>query len=176
MTKTPVTPTRIGWAVRQLAVGPGQRVLEIGAGRGAAAELVCARLRSGTYLGIDRSITAITASAQRNQQHVERNVAQFRVVALEDVDPSRTGQFDIVFAVNVNLFWTKPARRELTIVRELLADQGLLWLFYEAPTTAAASRLGSLLAERLSAAGFSYDTFTEMIERLPLLRFRCLPV
>jgi cyclopropane fatty-acyl-phospholipid synthase-like methyltransferase len=175
MTKTPATPARVVWAVSQLPVRPDHRVLEVGAGRGAAAELVCARLHSGSYLGIDRSVTAITSSAQRNQQHVERNVAQFRVVALEDVDPSSTGQFDIIFAVNVNLFWTEPDQRGLTLARRLLADQGQLWLFYEAPTPAASSRVGNVLVERLNAAGYAYEMITETIERSLLLRLHCLP-
>jgi SAM-dependent methyltransferase len=175
MTKKPATPCRLVWAVNQLPVRPDYHVLEVGVGRGAAADLVCAGLRSGSYLGIDRSGIAIAASARRNQQHVERNVAEFRVLALEDVDPSSTGVFDIVFAVNVNTFWTEPDQRGLTLVRRLLADQGQLWLFYEAPTPAASSRIGNVLVERLNAAGYAYDMITETIERSLFLRLRCLP-
>jgi protein-L-isoaspartate O-methyltransferase len=56
-------PARIAWAVDQLEVGEVDRILEIGGGRGVAAALICARLTRGSYLGITRSATAVSASA-----------------------------------------------------------------------------------------------------------------
>jgi len=63
-------PDRVAWAVDQLDLAPDARVLEIGGGPGAAAELVCRRLTDGFLLGIDRSAVAIERSAQRNQAHI----------------------------------------------------------------------------------------------------------
>jgi trans-aconitate methyltransferase len=175
MTKTAVIPTRITWSVNQLRIRPDQRILEIGAGRGAAAELVCARLGSGNYLGIDRSVTAVSASSERNRRFVERLMAQFQQVALADLDPGAVGRFDIVFAVNVNLFWTRSAERELALVRELLMAHGRLWLFYEAPTAAVSTRISTLLSQRLEQAGYAYEIARKTIERSQLLRYRCSP-
>ena len=75
-------------------------------------------------------------------------MAQFHQLRLADIDPGAIGRFDTVFAVNVNLFWTRPAQRELVLVRELLTAQGQLWLFYEAPTTAVTSRTSTLIRTR----------------------------
>ena len=83
--------------------------------------------------------------------------------------------FDIVFAVNVNIFWTEPDQRGLALACRLLTDQGQLWLFYEAPTAAASSRIGNVLVERMNAAGYAYDMITETIERSLFLRLRCFP-
>jgi SAM-dependent methyltransferase len=177
MTKAAVTPTRIVWAVNQLQITPNQRILEIGAGRGVAADLVCARLANGngSYLGIDRSATAVAASNERNQPYIERQTAQFQQLALEDLDPGAAGRFDTVFAVNVNLFWTRPAQRDLAMIRQLLKGQGKLWLFYEPPTASVTSRISELFGERLNEASYTYDVARETIEGSLLLRFRCSP-
>ena len=175
MRKTSVIPARIAWSVNQLKIGADQRILEIGAGRGAAAELVCARLGGGSYLGIDRSAAAVSAGGERNRRYVDRQIAQFQQLALEDIDPGTVGRFDTVFAVNVNLFWTRPAQRELALIRELLTAQGQLWLFYEAPTTAATSRIPTLLGRRLDLAGYGYEIASETVGGDLLVRFRCSP-
>ena len=173
MRKTHVVPARIAWSVNQLKIGADQRILEIGAGRGAAAELVCACLGGGSYLGIDRSAAAVNAGSERNRRSIERRVAQFQQLALEDIDPGAVGRFDTVFAINVNLFWTRPAQRELALVRDLLRAQGQLWLFYEAPTTAATSRISTLLGQRLDQAGYGYEMASETVDGDLLIRFRC---
>jgi hypothetical protein len=102
-------------------------------------------------------------------------MAQFQQLALEDIDPGTVGRFDTVFAVNVNLFWTRPAQRELALIRELLTAQGQLWLFYEAPTTAATSRIPTLLGRRLDLAGYGYEIASETVGGDLLVRFRCSP-
>jgi hypothetical protein len=94
---------------------------------------------------------------------------------LADIDPRAFGRFDTVFAVSVNLFWTGPAQSELVLVRELLTTQGQLWLFYEAPTTAATPRISTLLGQRLDQAGYGYETASETVKGALLVQFRCSP-
>ena len=48
-------PDRVRWAVDQLRLQPDDRVLEIGGGPGAAAELICSRLDRGWLLRQGRS-------------------------------------------------------------------------------------------------------------------------
>ena len=175
MQKTSLVPARIAWSVNQLKIGTDQRILEIGAGRGAAAELACARLGRGSYLGIDRSAAAVSAGTERNQRHIERRMATFQQLELDAMDPRAVGRFDTIFAVNVNLFWARPAQRELALVRELLTAQAQLWLFYEAPTTTATSRMSTLLNQRLDQARYGYEMASETVAGALLLRFRCSP-
>jgi trans-aconitate methyltransferase len=138
-------PERIRLAVDLLAVEPGDRVLEIGCGSGVAAELVCDRLRRGTMLAIDRSEVQVERARRRNEEHVAAGLSSF------DVGEER---FDKAFAVNVNLFWLGPARRELDRLRRALTPAGTLLLVYEPPR----SRLAEIperAAGVLAAGGFT---------------------
>jgi cyclopropane fatty-acyl-phospholipid synthase-like methyltransferase len=161
--------------VDQLAVGETDRILEIGGGRGVAAALICARLTRGRYHGIDRSATAVRASALRNREHVERGTAHFEQQAFQDVDPTRLPRFDKIFAVNVNLFWTRPAQEELALVRQLLSDDGQLDLFYDSPTPAGTSRIAGLLAEHLGQADYSFTSVTAPLAKSTVIGLSCQP-
>ena len=95
-------PARARWAVRTLDVGPSDRVLEIGCGRGVAVELVCEKLSNGTITAIDRSAAMVTIAQRRNASDVAAGKAIIRAVALAEL--GRTGQlFNKIFAINVSL-------------------------------------------------------------------------
>ncbi|WP_084963564.1 class I SAM-dependent methyltransferase [Thermoactinospora rubra] len=120
-------PERLRWAVDRLDVRPGDRVLEVGCGGGVAAELIAARLETGTITAIDRSATQI----DRARKRVTSPRAAFHVAALEDYVTDE--RYDKILAVNVNLFWVRSPARELDRIRELLAPGGALSICYEPP-------------------------------------------
>jgi SAM-dependent methyltransferase len=153
-------PPRLVAAVEGLPAHPDHRVLEVGCGRGVAAELICRRLDGGRLVAIDRSAAAVAAAATRNVAHVAAGTATFVVTDLRDVDPASLGRFDAVLAVDVNLFWTRPAQRELALVAELLAPEGLLRLVFSPPGVQQVPRLEQALGERLDAAGFTWTPTT----------------
>jgi SAM-dependent methyltransferase len=155
-------PERIRWSVDVLAPGPEEHLLEIGCGPGVAVALVCERLAGGRIVAIDRSATAIARATRRNAQNIASGRALLRRAALEQLTPAdlpgaRT-RFDKVFAMNVNLFWTRSPARELDLIRTLLAPGAALYLFYGygsppgAPTT---PRVPATLIERLTEHGFT---------------------
>jgi cyclopropane fatty-acyl-phospholipid synthase-like methyltransferase len=160
MTAATSIPDRIRWAVNQLHISANDHVLEIGGGRGVAASLICPQLTGGSYLGIDRSSTAVKASTARNRQHIERGTARFEHQALEDLDPSALPVFDKIFAINVNLFWTRPAQPELALVRKMLADGGGVHLFYDSPEPAKIHQLARLLGKHLDQADYTHSSVT----------------
>lgn len=145
-------PERLRWAVDLLDVQPDDKILEIGPGPGAAAALVCERLTSGRYVGIDRSAKAVESAARRNALHVGAGRADFLAMALEtaDLDDRR---FDKVFAVNVNIFWTHPGKGVDTVTRVLKPD-GLFYMFYHPPSPERNAELADRLPEILTARGF----------------------
>ena len=65
-----MVPDRVRWAVDRLDPAPDARLLEIGCGSGAAAELLCRRLTTGRLLAVDRSPVAVRRTAERNAEHV----------------------------------------------------------------------------------------------------------
>ena len=160
MTTTASIPNRICWAVDQLGINANDRLLEIGCGRGAAASLICPRLSGRSYLGIDRSATAVEASTACNRQHIERGTDQFDHAALQDLNPSALPRFHKVFASNVNVFWTRAAQQELALICQLLTDGGGLHLFYDSPEPAKTHRLARLLAKHLDQAGYTHSFLT----------------
>ncbi|WP_331271920.1 SAM-dependent methyltransferase [Motilibacter aurantiacus] len=145
-------PARLRWAVEVLDPQPADRVLEAGCGPGVAAGLVCARLATGHLLAIDRSATAVARAAQRNREHVEAGRLTVRQCALADLEPER-GSVDRAFAVNVNVFWTSGAEREVAVLAAALRPGGTLCLLYDAAAPSGAARALDATQAALAAAG-----------------------
>lgn len=168
-------PQRLTAAVESLDVRPGERLLEIGCGAGVAARLIAARLADGELVALDRSATAIAAAVKRNAEVVANGTVRFLTAAIADVDPAVLGRFHKVFAVNVNLFWVRPARRELHLIGQLLEPGGELVLCYEPPGSQRLDRLVTAVAEHLAAAGYRASARTRPLDRSTLLVVRARP-
>ena len=158
-------PDRLTRAVAQLDLHPGDRVLEIGCGRGVAASLVCERLRDGHLTAIDRSAAAISAAARRNREHARAGRAAFLTTAL--CDAPLDGRFDRIFAINVNVFWLGP-ERELEVIGRVLAPGGRLYLFFDAPSAAQLDRAVRSAGRHLDDGGFN------VVRELRTAEFGCI--
>ncbi|HSA52092.1 MAG TPA: methyltransferase domain-containing protein [Yinghuangia sp.] len=157
----PQVPRRLRWAVERLDVRPDDRILEIGCGRGVAAELVCELLSGGRYFGIDRSASAINGAEARNAGHVTAGRAEFLVAPVEGTDLTTHGPFDKAFAVNVNLFWTHDPAHELGLIDAALASDGGLHLFFEPPSAAQIARIDAALTATLTEYGLAVESATD---------------
>jgi cyclopropane fatty-acyl-phospholipid synthase-like methyltransferase len=143
------------WVVDALDLRPGHRVLEVGCGHGVTATLVCERLDGGRLTGIDRSSRMIAAAGARNADHVAAGRAGFELARFEDAD-LREHAFDRIFAVNVALFWRRPAEVLPKAARGLAAD-GALALFAQSPgwsSSADAAAFADRLATTLQSHRF----------------------
>lgn len=145
-------PSRIAWALSVVAPAPDDRIVELGCGPGVAAALVCDRLTTGRMVAVDRSATAVARTRSRNAAHVA--TGRLTVVRSEvdtlDLPPASATK---VFAVNVNLFWTRVPTRELAVLREILEPDGELFVLYgNGPT--GEDRVTPTVSEALRAAGF----------------------
>lgn len=145
-------PDRLTWAAETVAPSPADRVLEIGCGHGVLLSLLAQGLTSGTITAIDRSDKMVAAATARNAAHIAAGKVSIRQaeLAAADLDGS---SFDKILAVNVNVFWMKPAR-ELAAARRLLDAEGKLYLFFEPPSPAQAEPIAAKLAANLETAGF----------------------
>lgn len=120
-------PDRVSWAVEVVDPGPGERLLEIGCGPGVAAALVCARLTTGRLTAVDRSEVAVERTMRRNAEHVA--AGRLEVVRAE-LDALDVTGMDKAFSVNVNVFWTTGADRELAVLHRALRPGGRLYVLY----------------------------------------------
>ncbi|GAB2838503.1 class I SAM-dependent methyltransferase [Streptomyces deserti] len=152
-------PDRLTWAVEVLDPAPGDRVLEVGCGRGVAVALICARLTTGTVTGVDRSATAVEAARQRNADAVTEGRAVFHALPLEAADFA-DDSFDRILAVNVNLFWVRSPDRELAALRRWLAPGGTLCLCWEPPDARRAEEIAGKVAPAVASHGFATDVRT----------------
>jgi SAM-dependent methyltransferase len=142
---------RFRWAVEQLSVGPDDRVLEIGCGAGVAAGMVARRLTAGRITAVDRSAAAVRRAAARNQEYVDDGRAAFVVSALEDLPAGPA--YDIVFAVNVSLFWYGPGS-SVRAAADLLAPDGTLYVFHQPPLESKVAPMAARTVAQLRAQGF----------------------
>lgn len=161
-------PERVAWAVAALDVQPDDQLLEIGCGRGSAVREVCQRLGNGRITAIDRSATMVRLARERNADHVAAGRAVFQTAALDRADLP-AGQFDKVFAINVNLFWVRSAIKDLEVVRRALRPYGVLYLFYEPPCPSRVPPVAERVASFLGDQGFKTDTITGTTKRGPTL-------
>lgn len=144
-------PERFTWAVETLAVEPHEHLLEIGCGSGVAVSLICAQLATGKITAIDQSPKMIAAATQRNQSCIASGKAVFHTAALSDFAGE---QFHKIFAVNVNVFWLKPAQ-EFRVIKNLLLPAGRLYLFYEPPSASQIHEIADKVAFNLRENSFS---------------------
>jgi cyclopropane fatty-acyl-phospholipid synthase-like methyltransferase len=148
-------PDRIRAAVDSLEVRPTDRLLEIGPGPGASVGLVAQRLDGGTITAIDRSAVAVERALRRNEAHVAAGRAVIRHLSLEELEPD-CERYDKVFAIDVNLFWTRAAGPELELIRSRLRPGGSLHLFYDGAAAEARSEsIVATLVEQLGAHGLT---------------------
>ena len=145
-------PERLRWMGDVLDPQPADAVLELGCGNGALAALLLPRLPRGSYLGLDRSPSAIAASVWRNSDAVASGAAGFRVVDIAKAEPER--RYDRIVAVNLNLFWTGDAP-ELTRMRGWLAPRGRLYLAFQPPAADALARIEAALRTNLARQGYT---------------------
>lgn len=155
---SPHVPDRLRWLVDLIDVGPDDRLLEIGCGRGVAVDLVCARLHGGQITGLDRSAKAIEAAEERNAAWVAAGRAVFHCGPATAVGTFGAGSFDTVLAMNVNLFWVQENPEELALIRRALAPGGVVHLAWEAPGAGKAASIEQAVSRALEDHGFTSAT------------------
>jgi SAM-dependent methyltransferase len=145
-----VIPDRIRWAVEVVDPRPGERVLEIGCGPGVAAALVCPRLTDGHLTAVDRSAVAVARTRQRNAEHLASGRLE---VVRSELDTLDLQGMDKAFSVNVNVFWTTGATRELAALHRALRPGGRLYILYGSGPTGE-DRVTPTIAASLAGHGF----------------------
>ncbi len=109
-------------------------------------------------LGIDRSATMIER-ARRNIEPIGHRGTDLQHTDLASMN-SEAGRFDVIFAINVNTFWTSGSA-EIAALKTLLAPQGRVWLFYEPPAAAKIEYMIERLRKNMQEAEFMVTIVAE---------------
>lgn len=133
------------------------RVLEIGFGPGIAIRELSQRAPQGYVCGLDHSSLRVQQAAKRNADGVRRGQVDLRLGSPDSL-PAFDSPFDKILAVNVPLFWERPASL-LGDLRGVLRTGGRLAIAFQprgpgAPDETATSAGQQLVAE-LRDTGFS---------------------
>jgi ubiquinone/menaquinone biosynthesis C-methylase UbiE len=160
---------RSEWTVEQLALKPGDRVLELGYGPGLGIAAVLDRLESGEVVGVDHSTTMRSMAARRLRTHPSAIVPDLRVGDVEAL-PDELGVFDKIFSCNVWLFW----RDQVAVLERLrghLTPGGTMAVTH-LPRHGNATRdsaldAGRTIAAQLEEAGYD-DIRQEVLELDPV--------
>ena len=158
-------PDRILGAAELLAVQPEHRLLELWCGAGLAVDAVCERLADGSIAAVDRSASQVEQARRRNARHVGAGRASFALAAADEL-PFPDADFDTVFAIRVNLFWTRDATPELEELERVLRPGGSLRLFNDSPLPDKGEAISAAVAEALRRR----ECLTRVrVERSPVL-------
>lgn len=144
------------WAVEQLGVRPGERVLELGCGHGVALSLIAERIGDGVVVGVDRSAKMVAAARARTAEAIDAG----RVVVLEgtvaEVDLGEE-RFDRVLAVHFPPLLRGDGRAEADRVRRHLAPGGRLVVVAQPLDPREAEATGDAIAARLTEHGYAIE-------------------
>jgi SAM-dependent methyltransferase len=144
---------RLAWAVERLDVQPGDRVLEVGCGRGVAVSLICERVGDGIVVGLDRSPKMIAAASRRNADHVADGRARFVTAELRAADLGGQ-QFTKVLAARFPPLLRGRPGAELAVVRDHLVEGGALFVTEQPRDAAQAESVADAVASRLDEHGY----------------------
>ena len=157
--------TRARWAVDLLDVQPHHHLLEIGCGNGTAVGYVCERLTTGHLYAIDRSASAVARARVRNADHIARGVARVEQIDLADLRVP-DGEFDVIYAFNVNLFQTPAEAKHAHAMRRMLRSEGRFVLCYELPSPPRLAERAERVSRTLRTAGLTTEVSRPRQDRL----------
>lgn len=146
------------WVLALLEIRPGDTVLEIGCGPGAAMKRIVTTRKDVFVVGVDASGEAVGAAWQKNTRAIKAGRAMLVQTDIARGLPAFAAQFARAVAVNAALPNDKAADI-LKIVRKSMAPGGKIAVAVR-PTEKEASEayvrlLGKDLRRQLEAAGFA---------------------
>jgi arsenite methyltransferase len=102
---------------------PGQEVLEIGIGGGAALERLAYRIPGGVITGLDLGPDMVRRAERKFRRQIAAGRMRIQLGSVTNM-PFRSQSFDRVFTINTIYFWPDVAQG-MSEIRRVLKDGGL---------------------------------------------------
>lgn len=136
--------------LRRLAVGPDERILEIGFGHGRTLERAALAHADARFAGVDHADDMVAALSRRARRLIEAGRLEVRAAA-STLLPWPDGFFDAAYAVHTIYFWKHP-ERDLAEIRRVLRPGGRLLLgFHERTPEVEAALPAEVYSHRAAA-------------------------
>jgi ubiquinone/menaquinone biosynthesis C-methylase UbiE len=169
MSHRPSNRARNRWTVELIAPKEDARVLEIGCGPGLALAEMRERVPHGLIVGLDHSALMLKQAARRNRRAIEKGLLRLQLGNLDALS-LLGGDFDVVYSVNVAMFW-KDRRAALQAIRTVMRREGLFATTHQPRHAGSKSADAFAFADRLSnelhETGFT-QIRTERLDLKPL--------
>jgi SAM-dependent methyltransferase len=114
--------------IKDLAIQPGDKILEIGYGPGIGVELISKRYEADMY-GIDFSELMYKRAAKRNKKFIKDNKVHLFFGDFVGTDINLSG-FDKIFCLNVVYFWD-DLQKPFEKIKSLLRNGGVFCFYME---------------------------------------------
>jgi ubiquinone/menaquinone biosynthesis C-methylase UbiE len=118
--------------LRQLAIAPGERILEIGFGHGRTLERAALAHPDARFAGADHAVDMVAALNRRARRLIDAGRLEVRAADSATL-PWPDGTFDGAYAVHTVYFWMRP-ERDLAEIRRVLRPGGRLLLAFRERT------------------------------------------
>lgn len=169
MSHRPSNRARNRWTIELIAPRLDAKVLEIGCGPGLALHAMCERVPRGQIVGLDHSALMLKQAAKRNRDAIENGLLRLQLGDLDTLS-SLSGDFDVIYSVNVAMFW-KDRRAAVHAISTVIRPGGLFATTHQPRHAGAKSADAFTFAERLSdelrERGFT-QIRTERLELHPM--------
>jgi len=155
-------------ALEELAVQPGEAVLEVGCGHGRTLARLARAPGAGFLAGVDPSDVMVRHARGRLRRAIDAGRAQVSLASSAKI-PHPDARFDAAFAVHVIYFWREP-KGDLAEIHRVLRPGGRLLLGYrprdehtlaELPASVYSLRSADEMEGLLADAGFTSIRSTE---------------
>ena len=127
------------FALEQIALQPGERVLEIGFGGGYLIDRMATSKIPSFIAGVDPAIDVIQMGSKKFRSHIEQGYIELKQARGESV-PYSGNSFNKICTVNTIYFWSNP-QLVLAECDRLLKPQGKLVICYNSPAFLAQTKL-----------------------------------
>ena len=148
MSHRPSNKERNRWTVELIAPDRKARVLEVGCGPGLALAAMSKRVTEGRIVGLDHSALMLAQAAKHNRQAIETGRLQLHLGGLDSL-ATLNPDFDVVYSINVAMFW-RDRPTALRAIRSVMRANGLLATTYQPRHSRAKSADAFAFAQRLS--------------------------